>query len=137
MHLSRRGLLRAGLATAAVATLGGTTAGCSVPSGSTGRGMTLWYWTGGLSDKVVADARTRFTGVSLKPAQIIWAMATLPMLFIALVTAVMLNSAVRFKNFYRFAYFLPNVTSVVAVAIIFSSVFSTNFGLANAVLQGL
>ncbi|MFF7654016.1 ABC transporter substrate-binding protein [Streptomyces sp. NPDC007983] len=70
MHLSRRGLLRAGLATTAVATLGGTTAGCSVPSGSTGRDMTLWYWTGGLSDKVVADARRRFTGVSLKPAQI-------------------------------------------------------------------
>ncbi|MGR3932078.1 ABC transporter substrate-binding protein [Streptomyces sp. BRA346] len=70
MHLSRRGLLRAGLATTAVATLGGTTAGCSVPSGSTGRDMTLWYWTGGLSDKVVADAKTRFTDVSLKPAQI-------------------------------------------------------------------
>jgi cellobiose transport system substrate-binding protein len=70
VHLSRRGLLRVGLATTAAATLGGTTAGCSVPSGSTGRDMTLWYWTGGLSDKVVADARTRFTGVSLKPAQI-------------------------------------------------------------------
>jgi cellobiose transport system permease protein len=68
---------------------------------------------------------------------IIWAMATLPMLFIAMVCAVMLNSAVRFKSFYRFAFFLPNVTSVVAVAIIFGSVFSTDFGLANAVLQGL
>nr|WP_281291523.1 twin-arginine translocation signal domain-containing protein [Streptomyces botrytidirepellens] len=45
MHLSRRGLLRAGLATTAAATLGGTTASCSVPSGSTGRDMTLWYWT--------------------------------------------------------------------------------------------
>ncbi|WP_039940034.1 carbohydrate ABC transporter permease [Streptomyces himastatinicus] len=74
---------------------------------------------------------------SLTNTLIIWAMATLPMLFLALVTAVMLNSAVRFKNLYRVAYFLPNVTSVVAVAIIFSSVFSTNFGLANAVLQGL
>ncbi|MFI2347780.1 carbohydrate ABC transporter permease [Streptomyces sp. NPDC019443] len=68
---------------------------------------------------------------------IIWAISTLPMLFIALVTAVMLNSAVRFKSLYRFAYFLPNVTSVVAIAIIFGSVFSTNFGLVNAVLQGL
>ncbi|MGW7616340.1 carbohydrate ABC transporter permease [Streptomyces antimycoticus] len=74
---------------------------------------------------------------SLTNTLVIWAIATLPMLFIALVTAVMLNSAVRFKNFYRFAYFLPNVTSVVAVAIIFTSIFSTNFGLANAVLQGL
>ncbi|OAH12674.1 extracellular solute-binding protein [Streptomyces jeddahensis] len=70
MHLSRRGLLRAGLATTAAAALGGTTAGCSVPSGSTGRDMTLWYWTGGLSDKVVAKATSRFTDVDLKPVQI-------------------------------------------------------------------
>ncbi|WP_326812860.1 extracellular solute-binding protein [Streptomyces scopuliridis] len=70
MGLSRRGLLRAGLATTAGAALGGLTAGCSVPSGSTGRDMTLWYWTGGLSDKVVDGARTRFTEVALKPAQI-------------------------------------------------------------------
>jgi cellobiose transport system permease protein len=74
---------------------------------------------------------------SLTNTLIIWAIATLPMLFIALVTAVMLNSAVRFKNFYRFAYFVPSVTSVVAVAIIFGSIFSTNFGLVNAVLQGI
>ncbi|MDX3380989.1 sugar ABC transporter permease [Streptomyces niveiscabiei] len=68
---------------------------------------------------------------------IIWALATFPMIFLAMVTAVMLNSAVRFKNVYRFAYFLPNVTSVVAVAIIFGSVFSTNFGLMNALLQAV
>ncbi|MFE9687603.1 carbohydrate ABC transporter permease [Streptomyces sp. NPDC002701] len=68
---------------------------------------------------------------------IIWALATFPMIFLAMVTAVMLNSAVRFKNVYRFAYFLPNVTSVVAVAIIFGSVFSTNFGLVNALLQAV
>lgn len=68
---------------------------------------------------------------------LIWALATFPMIFLAMVTAVMLNSAVRFKNLYRFAYFLPNVTSVVAVAIIFGSVFSTNFGLVNALLQAV
>ncbi|MGI5193488.1 carbohydrate ABC transporter permease [Streptomyces sp. CA-288835] len=68
---------------------------------------------------------------------VIWALATFPMIFLAMITAVMLNSAVRFKNLYRFAYFLPNVTSVVAVAIIFGSVFSTNFGLVNALLQAV
>ncbi|MFJ8110488.1 carbohydrate ABC transporter permease [Streptomyces sp. NPDC096132] len=68
---------------------------------------------------------------------LIWVLATFPMIFLAMVTAVMLNSAVRFKNVYRFAYFLPNVTSVVAVAIIFGSVFSTNFGLVNALLQAV
>ena len=45
--------------------------GCSVPNGSTGRNMALWYWSGGLSDKVVADAKTRFdTDVSLQATQI-------------------------------------------------------------------
>ncbi|MFD4554501.1 carbohydrate ABC transporter permease [Streptomyces sp. NPDC058469] len=68
---------------------------------------------------------------------IIWALATFPMIFLAMITAVMLNSAVRFKNVYRFAYFLPNVTSVVAIAIVFGSVFSTNFGLVNALLQAV
>ncbi|MFF4587256.1 carbohydrate ABC transporter permease [Streptomyces sp. NPDC001388] len=68
---------------------------------------------------------------------VIWALATFPMIFLAMVTAVLLNSAVRFKNAYRFAYFLPNVTSVVAIAIVFGSVFSTNFGLVNALLRAV
>ncbi|MES5818190.1 sugar ABC transporter permease [Streptomyces sp. RG80] len=68
---------------------------------------------------------------------IIWALATFPMIFLAMVTAVMLNSAVRFKNLYRFAYFLPNVTSVVAIAIVFGSIFSTNAGMVNAVLHAV
>ncbi|MFF4489337.1 carbohydrate ABC transporter permease [Streptomyces sp. NPDC001544] len=68
---------------------------------------------------------------------VIWALSTFPMIALAVVTAVMLNSAVRFKNAYRIAYFLPNVTSVVAIAIIFGSVFSTNFGLVNALLQAV
>lgn len=66
---------------------------------------------------------------------IIWAMSTFPMLAISLVTAVMLNSAVRLKSFYRFAFFVPSVTSVVAIAIIFGSIFSTNFGLMNGFLN--
>ncbi|WSN64513.1 sugar ABC transporter permease [Streptomyces sp. NBC_01361] len=72
---------------------------------------------------------------SLGNTLIIWALGTFPMLFLALVAAVMLNSAVRFKSVYRFAYFLPNVTSIVAVSIVFGSIFSTNFGLVNGLLQ--
>ncbi|WP_405727985.1 sugar ABC transporter permease [Streptomyces sp. NBC_00028] len=68
---------------------------------------------------------------------IIWALATFPMIFLAMVTAVMLNSAVRFKGLYRVAYFLPNVTSVVAIAIVFGSIFSTNAGMVNAVLHAV
>ncbi|MDX2543312.1 carbohydrate ABC transporter permease [Streptomyces sp. WI04-05B] len=68
---------------------------------------------------------------------IIWALATFPMIILAMVTAVMLNSAVRFKSLYRVAYFLPNVTSVVAIAIVFGSIFSTNAGMVNAVLHAV
>jgi cellobiose transport system permease protein len=68
---------------------------------------------------------------------IIWFISTVPMLFMALVIASMLNSTVRFTAFYRIAYFIPNVTSLVAMAIFFGAVFSTNFGLVNAVLHAL
>jgi cellobiose transport system substrate-binding protein len=52
-------LLQAGLLAAA----GGITAACGGDSGSSGsdsKDIAFWYWSGGLSDKVVADAVTRF-----------------------------------------------------------------------------
>jgi cellobiose transport system substrate-binding protein len=71
VRLSRRGLLRAGLAGTAGTALGGLATGCAVPTGSTGRNMVLWYWSGGLSPKVVAQARARYDSVvSLKAQQI-------------------------------------------------------------------
>ncbi|MFC9910237.1 extracellular solute-binding protein [Streptomyces sp. NPDC059862] len=71
MRLSRRGLLRAGLAGTAATALGGLTSGCAVPTGSTGRNMVLWYWSGGLSDTVVKEATARYDNVvSLKAQQI-------------------------------------------------------------------
>jgi len=47
----------------------------------------------------------------------------------------MLNQQIRGKSAYRIAYFVPNVTSIVAVAIIFGSIFSNQFGLINWLLQ--
>jgi cellobiose transport system permease protein len=66
---------------------------------------------------------------------LIWIYSTIPMLFIALVVAFLLNSSVvRFRTFFRIGYFLPNVTSLVAVAIVFSTIFSNNYGLLNYIL---
>ena len=48
-----------------------------------------------------------------------------------------MHYATRFKSFYRVAYFVPNVTSVVAITIVFGSIFSNNFGLLNACLHSL
>ncbi|MGW7684609.1 carbohydrate ABC transporter permease, partial [Kribbella sp. NPDC054772] len=46
---------------------------------------------------------------------VIWVLSTVPMLLLALVIANALHNATRFRSFYRIAYFIPNVTSVVAV----------------------
>ena len=68
---------------------------------------------------------------------IIWFLSTVPMLFIALVLAFLLHQNIRFKGAYRVAYFVPNVTSMVAMAIVFGSVFSDSFGLVNSALTAL
>lgn len=68
---------------------------------------------------------------------IIWIMSTIPMLFLSLVIAVLLHQNIRFKGFYRVAYFMPNVTSMVAMALVFSSVFSDTFGIVNSALKSL
>jgi len=71
VRLSRRGLLRAGLGGTAATALGGLATGCAVPTGSTGRNMVLWYWSGGLSDTVVKNAKARYnSSVSLDAIQI-------------------------------------------------------------------
>ena len=62
--------------------------------------------------------------LSVRNTIIIWVLGTFPMLFVALIIAVMLNAGVRFTPFYRIAYFLPNVTSLVAVALFFFAIFS-------------
>ncbi|GAB3895046.1 carbohydrate ABC transporter permease [Kibdelosporangium lantanae] len=66
---------------------------------------------------------------------LIWIMSTVPMTVLAILIAVGLNSSIRFKGLYRIAYFAPNVTSIVAVSIVFTSVFSTQFGVLNSLLK--
>ncbi|ACQ78818.1 binding-protein-dependent transport systems inner membrane component [Beutenbergia cavernae DSM 12333] len=68
---------------------------------------------------------------------VIWLISTIPMLFLALVLAFLLHQNIRFKGFLRVAYFLPNVTSMVAMAIVFGSIFSDSFGIVNSALAGL
>lgn len=66
----------------------------------------------------------------------IWFLSTLPQLFIALVLAFLLNQAfLKGKQFFRLAVFLPNITSVVAVAIIFSAMFGQHYGVLNYILS--
>lgn len=76
--------------------------------------------------------------LSVKNTLIIWAVGTFPMLFLALVLAFMLNlKFVKHKEWLKAIFFLPNVTSVVAVTILFGLIFSNLDGLANSLLQFL
>lgn len=66
---------------------------------------------------------------------ILWVMSTVPCLTLATLVALGLHSTVRFSTVYRVAYLVPNITSLVAMGILFSSIFSSNFGIANALLN--
>ncbi|MBM7579651.1 carbohydrate ABC transporter permease [Jeotgalibacillus terrae] len=66
----------------------------------------------------------------------IWLMSTIPQLIIALMIAFFLNQAfLKGKTLFRLGIFVPNVTSVVAVGIVFSAMFGTQFGVINYVIN--
>ncbi|MBT2755645.1 sugar ABC transporter permease [Mesobacillus foraminis] len=66
----------------------------------------------------------------------IWVISTIPQLFLALILAVILNQAfLKGKQFFRLAAFLPNITSLVAVAIIFDAIFGEKYGILNYALS--
>jgi multiple sugar transport system permease protein len=50
---------------------------------------------------------------------------------LSLVLAVLLNLKIRFKSFFQTVYFLPYVTSAVALGIVFSWIFHSRYGLVN------
>lgn len=56
---------------------------------------------------------------------------------IALFIAVLLNSSIRLKSFFRSVYFLPFVTSSVAVSMVWRWMFSKNYGAVNQLLNTL
>ncbi|MER5794564.1 extracellular solute-binding protein [Streptomyces sp. NPDC001980] len=62
MDLSRRGFLQAAALTAAASGLTVACGGSGSGGTKNGKNLTLWYWGGALSDKVVAEAKTHFSG---------------------------------------------------------------------------
>jgi len=64
----------------------------------------------------------------------IWVLATIPQLVLALWLAHLLNTKLRARTFFRMCVLLPQVTSLVAVALIFTQLFSHDYGLINYVL---
>jgi cellobiose transport system permease protein len=73
---------------------------------------------------------------ALRNTIIVWLGSVPPMILLALVFAVLLNSQrVRFRGFFRTVYFLPVVTSLVITGLIFKFLFNPTFGLANRLLE--
>jgi len=56
---------------------------------------------------------------------------------LGLTVALVLNSRVRFRTFWRAIYFLPYVTSSVAIAIVWANIYNANYGLLNGILEML
>ena len=64
-------------------------------------------------------------------------LSTVPQLVFALILAHLVNRPLRGQTLWRLGMLLPNLTSVVAVVVIFSQLFGRDFGLINAVLENL
>ena len=65
----------------------------------------------------------------------IFVLSTVPQLLLALVIAHVLNRSIRVRTFFRMSILLPQVTSLVAVALIFSQLFGYRYGLVNYLLN--
>lgn len=80
----------------------------------------------------------RLFWVSFWNTVVIWVAAHVPMLVIALVLAFILNSGlVRFRRLFEAIYFTPMVTSSVAVAFVFMTMYGVRFGLINFLLKSV
>jgi len=75
---------------------------------------------------------------ALRNTVFVWLGSVPPMILLALVFAVLLNSQrVRFRGFFRTVYFLPVVTSLVITGLIFKFLFNPSFGLVTRLLEPL
>ncbi|WP_204669871.1 carbohydrate ABC transporter permease [Gracilibacillus alcaliphilus] len=66
---------------------------------------------------------------------LIYVAGTVPLgAILALLVAVLLNQKIRFVNAYRTAFFIPVITSMVAVATVWKWLYNTDYGLINGML---
>ncbi|MBB5872490.1 cellobiose transport system permease protein [Allocatelliglobosispora scoriae] len=65
----------------------------------------------------------------------IFLISTVPQLLLAMVLANTLNKKLRLRTGFRMGVLIPNITSVAAVGIVFTRLFSREFGLINWVLN--
>lgn len=75
---------------------------------------------------------------ALKNTLFIGIIAHIPILLGGLILAYLLNSKlVKFQNIFKTIYFMPMVTSSVAISIVFANLFGYNYGIINWVVKAL
>ncbi|HJW91877.1 MAG TPA: sugar ABC transporter permease [Anaerolineales bacterium] len=89
----------------------------------------------GLANYVNAFTQDPLFWVSLRNT-LYYMLVTVPVgIFISLIVALLINSLPRWVGLYRLIYFIPVVTSMVAVSIVWKALYQTRFGLINQILQ--
>ncbi len=74
--------------------------------------------------------------LSIRNTLIIWIISTVPMVILAIILAFILNARVlKGKMLFRVIYYLPNITSTVAIAIVFANIFGNKYGILNFFLE--
>jgi cellobiose transport system permease protein len=73
--------------------------------------------------------------LSIRNTFSIWALSTFPQLIIAISFAnILRNTRLKAKSFFRTILLVPNITSVIAITIVFSQLFGREFGIVNDIL---
>jgi cellobiose transport system permease protein len=68
----------------------------------------------------------------------IWLLSTIPMLILSIgLAAVLHNPHLRGSTFWRTILLVPNITSVLAIAIVFGQLFGRDFGMVNIIIGAL
>ena len=77
---------------------------------------------------------TRFWNALINTLDI-WLLSTIPMLIISIgLAAILHNPSLRGSTFFRTILLVPNITSVLAIAIVFGQLFGRDFGMVNIIV---
>jgi cellobiose transport system permease protein len=82
-------------------------------------------------------ADTRFWNALVNTIDI-WLLSTIPMLIMSIgLAAILHNPNLRGSTFFRTILLVPNITSVLAIAIVFGQLFGRDFGMVNIIIGAL
>lgn len=86
-------------------------------------------------NELIAD--TRFWNALVNTVDI-WLLSTIPMLIFSIgLAAILHNPHLRGSTFWRTILLVPNITSVLAIAIVFGQLFGRDFGMVNIIIGSL